>query len=183
MGGLKKASATTTSSRSGAGGDFTKNTFNLLRLQKLPFSSMLLWRNQLQLSPNILTATEQFQIGGIANVRGYPSAEAVGDSGFATTWEWFCPVYFIPKNIKVPFSKAKLYDSIRLAAFYDLATAHLRRPLVGEEKSKTLKSAGWGIRFNLPEDLSFRIDFAWPLDNLPSDGKHLHTLVQFSKSF
>jgi len=185
MGGLEEDSST--SSRSGAGGKFVKNTFNLLRLQKLPFSSVLLWKNQVQLSPYILTSSEEFQIGGDANVRGYPAAEAVGDSGYAMTWEWLCPLYFLSKNIKVPYSKAKLYDAVRFALFYDWANAHLRRPLSTatstEEKNKTLRSFGCGLRFNLPEDLSFKVDFAWPLDSLPSDGHHLHILAQFSKTF
>jgi len=173
------------SSRSGAGGKFVKDTINLLRLQKMPFSSSLLWKNQVQISPYILPSTEQFQIGGIANVRGYPPAEAVGDRGFSTTLEWSFPPYLFPKNIKVPFSKAKFYDAFRFLGFYDLATSRLRRPTEGtEEKSETLSSLGCGIRFNLPEDLSLRLEVAWPLENkTPSDGNHARTWVSFSKTF
>lgn len=181
MGGLKKRSPSAT--RSGAGGEFTKNTINLLRLQKMPFSSTLLLKNQIQTTPYTLTSTEQFQIGGIANVRGYPPAEVVGDNGYSSTFEWSFPAYFVPKNISVPFSKAKVYDSFRFAMFYDWANTHLRRPLLNEEKNKTLRGVGWGIRFNLPEDFSARVDFGWPLDNTPSDGRHLHTWAQVSKSF
>ena len=181
MGGLTRQDSK--ASRSGAGGKFVKDTINLLRLQKMPFSSQLLWKNQIQLSPYILTASEQFQIGGIANVRGYPPAEVVGDRGYSMSWEWSFPPYLIPKKIKVPFSKAKLYDAIRVAMFYDWATSRLRRPTASEEKNKTLRGAGCGLRFNLPEDFSLRLDLAWPLDNTPSDGDHLHTWVQVSKSF
>ncbi|MDD5155514.1 MAG: ShlB/FhaC/HecB family hemolysin secretion/activation protein [Candidatus Omnitrophica bacterium] len=183
MGGLKKASDTTTASRSGAGGNFVKNTVNLLRLQKLPFSSTLLWKNQVQISPYVLTSAEQFQIGGIANVRGYGPAEAVGDSGYYTSFEWSFPVYFIPKKLAVPFSKANFYDALRLAVFYDWATSRLRRPQSTEAKNRTLRSAGCGLRFTLPEDFSLRVDLGWPLDNTPSDSDHLHTWVQVSKDF
>jgi hemolysin activation/secretion protein len=149
----------------------------------MPFSSTLLWKNQIQISPYILTSSEEFQIGGISNVRGYPSAEAVGDEGYAMTWEWALPPYLVPKDIQVPFSKAKFYDAFRWAVFYDWANTRLRRPAAGERKTQTLRGWGYGVRFNLPEDFSLRVDFGYPLDKLPSDGNHLHTWVQLSKGF
>lgn len=181
MGGLSMKDPR--SSRDGAGGQFTKDTLDILRLQKMPFSSTLLWKNQFQITGDILTATEQFQVGGIANVRGYPPAEAVGDRGIATTAEWSFPPYFVPKDFKVPFSKARFYDAFRTAVFYDWANAFLRRPGATEEKYKTLSSLGCGIRFNLPEDFSLRVDLAWPLDNTPSDSDHMRPWVQVSKNF
>ena len=181
MGGLRRQDDK--ASRSGAGGKFNKNTVNLLRLQKLPLDATLLWKNQIQTSPYILTSIEQFQIGGISNVRGYPPAEAVGDSGYSTTAELTFPAYFIPKDVNVPFSRAKMYDALRFAMFYDWANARLRRPSATEEKDKTLRGAGWGVRFNLPENFSIRFDMAWPLDNTPSDSDHMHPWIQVSKGF
>jgi len=181
MAGLEKVDAR--SSRPGAGGKFVKDNLYLLRLQKLPFNATLLWKNQAQFSPYILTAAEQFQIGGIVNVRGYPLAEVVGDRGSSMTWELSMPPYFFPKDIKVPFSKAKFYDAVRIVTFYDWATARLRRPTGTEEKTKTLRGAGCGIRFNLPENFSFRVEVAWPLDNTPSDSDHAHTWAELSKTF
>lgn len=181
MGGLQEQDSK--ASRSGSGGKFIKDTLNLFRVQKMPFDSALLWKNQLQLSPYILSAAEQFQIGGIVNVRGYPPAEHVGDKGFTTTLEWSMPFYPLSKEIKIPVSGARLYDALKFTIFYDWANVDLRRPQAGEEKKETLSSAGYGIRFNLPQDFSLRLDFAWPLDKTPSDGDHLHTWVQASKTF
>jgi hemolysin activation/secretion protein len=181
MGSLKETDAR--ASRTGAGGEFTKNTINLVRLNRMPFNSMLLSKNFMQTTSDTLTATEQFQIGGIANVRGYPAAEAVGDEGYSSTWEWSFPAYFVPKSIKVPKSSAKLYDSLRFVGFYDWANARIKTPQVGEGKHKTLRGLGCGIRFNLPENFSFRTEFAWPLDQTPSDGHHEHTWFEISKTF
>jgi hemolysin activation/secretion protein len=181
MGGLEKVDDR--SSRPGAGGKFVKDNLYLLRLQKLPFNATLLWKNQAQFSPYILTATEQFQIGGIVNVRGYPLAEAVGDRGSSMTWELSMPPYLFPKDIKVPFSKAKFYDAVRIVTFYDWGNVRLKRPTGTEEKNKTLRGAGCGLRFNLPEDFSFRVEVAWPLDNTPSDGNHARTWAEVSKTF
>lgn len=149
----------------------------------MPFSSTILWKNQVQISPYILPAAEQFQLGGINNVRGYPLAEFVGDNGYSMSWDWAIPVYFIPKDIKIPFSKAKLYDAFRVVAFYDWANVHLNRPLTGESKDITRTGFGCGLRLNLPENFSVRTDFAWPLNQIPSDGKHYHSYLEIKKEF
>lgn len=172
------------SSRAGSGGEFIKYVINLIRSQKMPFSTMLLWRNQAQITPNILTSTEQFQIGGIYSVRGYPPAEFVGDKGYSTSIELFVPPYFIRKDIKVLMSRATLYDAVRIVGFYDLGIVWLKRPQFANEfKNKILTSAGGGIRFDLPENFSLRLDLAWALDDSPSEGDRLHTWLAVSKSF
>jgi hemolysin activation/secretion protein len=170
-------------SRDGAGGKFIKDELYLMRLQKMPWETVLLWKNHIQISPYILPASEQYQIGGIANVRGYPPAEAVGDEGYSMVWEWSFPFYFIPRDIKVPFSGSKLYDAMRFDFLYDWGHTHLHRPSAGEEKHKTLRSTGFGLRFNLPENFSCRIDFSWPLDNMPSDNQRMHQWIEISTLF
>jgi len=184
MQGLEKVD--TRSSRTGAGGKFTKDTINILRLQKMPFYSTLFLKSQAQISPYILPAAEQFQLGGIANVRGYPPAEFVGDKGCSATAELSMPLFFAPKAIKdftVPFSKGKLYDTFKIATFYDWGYVRLHRPLAGEQKERTIRGAGCGIRVNLPENFSTRVDFAWPLDKKPSDGDNFRTWFEVSKEF
>jgi len=170
-------------SRDGAGGKFIKNNINLLRLQRLPFSSTLLWKNQIQMSPYILSAAEQFQLGGITNVRGYPPAEVVGDKGYTMTFELSNPVYLIPKDVIVPFTKTKLYDALKIVTFYDWGNVHLKRPGVGENNNKTLRSVGCGMRFNIPKSLSVRVETAWPLDTTPTDAKHVRTWMSVTKDF
>ena len=181
MGGLdaKDPSA----SRVGSGGKFVKDTVDLLRLQKMPFNSTLLWKNQVQISPYILTSTEQYQLGGIANLRGYAPAEAMGDNGYATTLEWSFPPYFVSKNVKVPFSKGRLYDALRFEFFYDWGNVQLHNPQAEEKKSTTLSDVGCGIRFNLPEDFYVRFDVAWPLGRISTDGNRVHPWIQVTKEF
>lgn len=171
------------SSRAGAGGQFIKNNVNILRLQKMPFNSNILWKNQLQFSPYTLTATEQFQLGGISNLRGYPPAEYVGDQGYAMSWDWSFPPYFIPKKVKIPYLKDSVYDALRFVAFYDWGNVRLRKPQAGEHKNKTIRDYGCGVRLNLMNNFSARYELAWPLDTTPSDGKHLHQWIEVSKTF
>lgn len=172
-------------SRSGSGGKFTKFNVWLLRLQRLPFHSSVLLKNQIQVSPYILTSSEQFQSGGITNNRGYPPAEKVGDEGVSSVVEFSTPLYIVPKHFLIPFSTESVYEALTMVAFYDFARTKLKRPQSGEENTDTLKSVGCGLRLNIPNrDFSARLEFGWPLGNeTPSDGDHLHTWVEISKSF
>jgi len=181
MGGLRAKDSR--ASRSRSGGKFVKNQFTLMRLQKMPYDSTFLWKHQVQFTNYTLPAAEQFQIGGVSNVRGYPPAEFVGDRGYTTTGEWSFPPYFLSKNIKIPTSSVTIYDAVRIAFFYDLGYVRLKNAQAGERKTQTLRAAGAGIRITLPKDLSARVDFAWPLDINPTDGDNLHIWFQLSKSF
>lgn len=181
MGGLK--SKDPRASRAGTGGEFTKLILNVLRLQQMPFSSTMLIKNQLQVSSMALTATEQYQIGGIINVRGYPSAELVGDNGFSSTVEWYFPPYFFPKDLKVPFTKTTFYDAVKLVAFYDYGMVHLRTPGPSQKVFDQLSDFGWGVRFNLPKNFFFKAEFACPLNQEPSDGKDIRTWLQIAVNY
>ena len=149
----------------------------------MPFSSTILFKNQLQVSSNVLTATEQYQIGGIINVRGYPSAELVGDNGFSSSVEWYFPPYIIPKDLKIPYTKTTFYDAVRIVAFYDYGMVHLRTPGPSEKKFNQLSDFGWGVRFNLPKNLSLKAEFACPVSKQASDGKDMRTWLQVSANF
>jgi hemolysin activation/secretion protein len=140
-------------------------------------------KGQDQITSHVLTATEQFQVGGIANVRAYPPGEIAGDNGYSGTAELSFPVYGIPKGVRAPWSKAKLYDALRLATFYDYGHTNLRTTSAGESKDRTLRGWGCGLRYDLPENFSIRVDVAWPLDNTPSDGNRTHTWIKVTKEF
>jgi len=167
----------------GSGGEFTKDVLDVIRLQSMPLESTLLLKGQAQFASDVLTSSEEFQLGGIYNVRGYMPGDAVGDHGVTLTGEMGFPVYGLSRSIRAPFSQAKLYDATRLAVFYDWGTATLRSVEPGEQKNANLSSVGWGVRYDLPESFSVRMDMAWPLDDEPSDGNSVHTWVKVSKEF
>ncbi|MFA5008278.1 MAG: ShlB/FhaC/HecB family hemolysin secretion/activation protein [Candidatus Omnitrophota bacterium] len=169
-------------SRVGAGGQFVKGVFNFYRLQPMPFSSALLFKNSAQLSNYNLVAAEQFQIGGAQSVRGYGPGEFAGDRGIYSAVEWSFPVYGLPKGIKIPLTGSKLYDAVRLVGFYDWANSRLNNPQAGEEKSDTLRGWGYGVRFNV-KDLSLKFEMGYPLGKPPSDGNRAHPWVEFSWRF
>lgn len=171
-------------SRSGAGGDFTKGLLTYYRLQELPWETSLLWKNYGQFTNNKLVASEQFQIGGPASVRGYPVAEHSGDCGFYTSPELSLPLYGLNKEAKVPFSDATIYDTSRVVLFYDWGHAQYNDTVVaGEKKKQTLRGYGFGYRFTLKDNLTFRVEVGYPLGVTPSDGDHAHPWVEFTSKF
>ncbi|MCG7853428.1 MAG: BamA/TamA family outer membrane protein, partial [Methanosarcinaceae archaeon] len=171
-------------SRIGAGGNFHKQVFNLFRLQPMPKNSSLLLKNSFQYSNYNLAASEQFQLGGATSVRGYPPAEYAGDKGFYSAVEWSFPPYGLSKDVNVPFRKEKLYDSLRFVAFWDIGLVNLNNAQPGEDKTRTLKGAGCGVRLNLEKNLDFRVEVGWPIGGpTPSDGDHAHTWVEFNWKF
>ena len=173
----------TPTSRAGTGGEFVKDTFSISRLQELPFDSTLLWKNQFQFSPSSLTSTEQFQVGGPTNNRGYPVAEAVGDRGYAMSWELSEPPYSVPKYWNIPFINAKIYDAIRLIEFYDWSNVHLNSLQPGDEKNRTLSSAGCGVRINITKNISATYQIGWPLMGRSSDGRGVQQWFEINITF
>lgn len=169
--------------RDGSGGKFTKNTIDIIRLQRMIWGSNLLLKAQAQIASRILTSTEQYQLGGINNVRGFVPGEAVGDSGQTLTAEYSGSFFFVPPQMRAPFSKGLLHDALRWAVFYDMGHVTLRRPATGEARSRTLESVGAGLRYDTPEDLSLRLDVATPVKGESSDHKNVQVWMKASKSF
>ena len=166
----------------GAGAEFQKLTGNLYRLQPMPFSSSILWKNAFQYSNYTLLSVEQFQLGGISNVRGYAPAEYSGDQGLSSTVEWSFPPYFFPKDIKVPLSKSTVYDATRFVAFYDMGYVRINNPTGVEKQNRTLQGWGYGLRFNLPEDLFARVELAYRFDSKAQPGD-ANLYLDFGKKF
>ncbi len=169
--------------RAGSGGSFQKGTVNLYRLQPLPLSTSLLWKNSGQWSRSILPASEQFEIGGPNSVRGYAPAEFSGDKGIYSALEWSVPPYLIPDSTKVPFTQESLKDSLRLVAFYDLGFVHLNRINAGEKEDETLRGWGYGVRLNVHDNVSCRLELGYPLGRKPADGDNVHPWVEVTARY
>jgi hemolysin activation/secretion protein len=149
----------------------------------MPWETNLLLRFSAQVSPYILCASEQFLIGGAETVRGFPRSERSGDEGQTASAEYSVPLYFIPKGLKVPFTKTSFYDALRVVMFYDWGHIRNRRVAAGENKNYYLAGAGGGLRFNLPNDFSVRFDVAAPVNIKPSNNSRTTIYIEARKMF
>lgn len=171
----------------GAGGGYKKNHLIVARRQNLFAGIEFLGKAHWQLSSHAQPGVNVFSVGGfmgVIDMRGYPRAQAPGDRGYSFTGGFSFPAYFVPRNIGVPMSKAKLYDALKLFTFFDWATATLKDPGDNGDKSTTLSSAGCGLTFTLPENFSARLDIGWPLrETRGKDGDHAHAWFRVTKGY
>ncbi len=159
------------SNRPGAGGQFFIDELNASRAQRFFWDSVLLEKIQGQFTKYLVVSTQQFRAGGADTVRGYGEGDSLGDYGFLESTEWRVPPYFLPKDFKLPGQKQPLYDSVQFVGFADMANVYLRRPALTQEASRLLIGVGGGIRVELPNQVSARVDWGYPIGDKPVEGR------------
>jgi len=120
---------------------------------------VLTLRGKLQLADeDLLPASEQFQVGGMSSVRGYPEGLLIGDKG-----------YLISAELSFPWPGEKrldnpLADRLRGLLFFDHGAAFpYKGNGEGTDSDDFLASFGVGVQINLGANLRGRIVLAQPL--------------------
>ncbi len=149
------------------GGIFSRWKGSVQRLQRLSEKHQLLIQAQWQLSPKSLASSQQFVIGGLNSVRGYRASARSADNGFRFSIEDF-----------ITLDTNEIGDPIfQLAPFIDLGWVwNNPQTSNGLSDQRFLFSTGIGLRFNElfgDEDMSARVDFAYPFINLKDKGDSL----------
>jgi hemolysin activation/secretion protein len=115
-----------------------------------------------QTSSDVLISAEQFGVGGASLVRGYSERSVAGDVGYGGNLELYTPDI----GSWLPGGKTNL----KALAFYD--AGHIRQnkaALTGITPDQaTLTSAGLGIRLDIANTLSVRLDVGVALKPLQS---------------
>ncbi len=144
-----------------AGGSFEKYKLNFQHLRRLGASSSLLLRLDGQWTNDILVALEQYAIGGPQNVRAYPLAEALVDTGGSATLEW---IINAPGFADRPTRGNRTWGEIfQVSIFVDYAYGELNNPLITEEPTVDYSGYGLGLQFNVPGTFYARFDVASPM--------------------
>lgn len=156
-------------SRPGADTDFTKLTASLRRAQILlgPLNLALSAMAQYSFAP--LLAGEQISFGGDSIGRGYDPSVLQGDHGFGGSVELRYDLRFDDLFVQ----------SGQPYAFYDRARVWNRTG--GVTGGPTLSSVGFGMRIQLPHEVSAGLEFAQTLSSLASnDNGRLTSRVLFN---
>ena len=156
--------------------NFLKYNYIFSRVNRLPLSAMLLFNVQGQVSNRPLFGSEQKQIGGVYTVRGYHEGEALGDYGTNASVEVRFPLYPIPERFNVFGVNPR--RTVQGVGFLDWGFVRPKSPIETTGNQKTLAGAGVGLRINLLDFLSGRVDMAWPVGDPSSAGRDpiLHVL-------
>lgn len=149
------------SERGDEGSDFLLYNLDVIRTLVHTDEIFTFIRGNGQLSSHHpLASTEQFQVGGLSSVRGYPEGFLVGDEG-----------YFLSAEIKfpVPFSDREVFgvnlrEKIKGAVFVDHGAAFPYRGTgVSSHHEDFITGAGVGLSMNFSKRLSGKVDIGAPL--------------------
>lgn len=122
--------------------------------------AILVFQAAAQLSGDSLLPLEQFSVGGAGTVRGYRTNQRVGDNGIFGSLEVRVPVVRDPDG----------FGLLQVTPFVDVGTIWSNGD---EAASGTLASTGLGLRWQLGNSLSARIDWGIPLIPVAEQGDSL----------
>jgi hemolysin activation/secretion protein len=118
-----------------------------------------------QLTDAPLISAEQFAAGGMYTVRGYRSAEALGDYGAVGTLEW-----------RTPALTRWGLNNWRFYGYVDGAWLRLRDPLPEQDDIFSLGAVGIGSSLRIGDVFNLRLDYGHPLLDGPTTTKGAHRL-------
>lgn len=119
--------------------------------------TVLLLRSDIQLSTTDLVPLEQFGLGGQESVRGYRQDTVLADNGILASAELRIPLYKTENRGFI----------VQATPFLDVGTAW-NSGGNGSVDDNTLAAIGLGLRFELGNRLTARIDYGYPIINVDS---------------
>ncbi|MDG2535997.1 ShlB/FhaC/HecB family hemolysin secretion/activation protein [Sphingomonas sp. HITSZ_GF] len=104
----------------------------------------------MQYSGDSLLASEEFGIGGEQYGRAYDPSEITGDKGVAGRAEFF-------------YAASSKLGTVQPYGFYEAGRVAQNKPLPGEPINASIESAGFGVRFSMPQGINGSLEYAKPL--------------------
>lgn len=153
------------SSRPGASPTFTKFTLGLQNRTNLPFDLQQSLKLKIQIPTEKLFSQEQFGLGGIDTVRGYPPSDYLADKMALFNAEMLSPIPFLPKTWKFPYAEKTLKEQLTGVAFFDYGYGETR----GNPNPFRLASVGVGLRMSFYNQVMLRLEWGFPLKLLGQD--------------
>lgn len=169
----------------GASPTFNKANLGIRHQKILPLNLQANFNFKGQFADVKLTPQEEFDLGGIDSVRGYPASDYLADNGAYTNMELIIPAFFIPDGWKLPYEEEVLKNRINGVVFLDYGWGMRKEPLINERDRMDLLAAGFGFRVSLFNQASLRLEWGFPLaDNHPiteEGNSRFHFSVDFQE--
>ena len=124
--------------------------------------TLLFLRADLQLSDRPLLAQEQISFGGQDSLKGYRQDALLSDNGLLLSAEVRIPVLRIPE----------INGLLQVVPFFDFGTVWNHQANTNPDPS-TLASLGMGLRLQISDRLTVRLDFGFPLSRVSAEKKTL----------
>lgn len=163
--------------------EFSKLNFDITHVRALPLDLQANVRYRQQIAFDVLAPQEEFNLGGLDSVRGYPAADFLADNARIANLEITSPAFFIPENWQIPYAEDTLKNQTSLVGFFDYGHGDRKGTMFGGEKRKVdYMGVGAGVRFKLFNQASLRLEWAYQLGekSITESGKtHFHFAVNF----
>jgi hemolysin activation/secretion protein len=174
------------SSRGGqAHAGFSKTNFSIDHLRALPLNLQAKLRYRQQISSDPLSPQQEFNLGGMDSVRGYPAADFLADNAQVCNLELISPAFFIPEGWRIPYAEDNIKNQTSLVGFLDYGHGDRKGTMSGDEKkSVNYMGVGAGLRFKLFNQVSLRLEWGVNVGDKPitESGKtHFHFAVNFQE--
>ncbi len=141
----------------------TKFNFDIRHRRQFPMDLQAVFNLRSQWAGEKLASQEQFGMGGINSVRGYPSQDYMADTGIVTNFELIFPSFWIPEEWKIPYESKTLRDSVAAFAFFDWGWGKKRGDIQGERHLNYMAGAGLGLRIKMFNQASLQLAWGFPL--------------------
>ncbi|MFC1548503.1 ShlB/FhaC/HecB family hemolysin secretion/activation protein [Candidatus Omnitrophota bacterium] len=115
-----------------------------------------------QVAGERLTPQEEFSLGGLDSVRGYPNGDFLADNAFQSNFEMLFPIaFFLPDSWELPFDGGRIKDTVTGVTFFDYAYGEKRGMRPFEMKGMNLASIGTGLRMRFYDKFTMRLEWGF----------------------
>ncbi|MFC1805154.1 ShlB/FhaC/HecB family hemolysin secretion/activation protein [Candidatus Omnitrophota bacterium] len=146
----------------GAKSVFSKIELSVLQKKNLSRNLQANLKLQAQTSSTKLMPQEQFRLGGIDSVRGYPPDDYLADNAILGSAELLFPSFFIPVSWRLPYAERSIREQTTALVFLDYGWGERRGAALTEKKSVNLMGVGVGLRIRLFNQVFIRLEWGFP---------------------
>lgn len=166
----------------GAHSTFSKFTLGVQHKRILPLNLQANLKFKTQVASTKLTPQEEFSLGGLDSIRGYPSGDYLADNGALASAELLIPAFFIPKSWGLPYAKEPIRQQVTTLVFADYGWGKRRGALSTEQRSVNILGLGAGLRMRFFDQAMLRLEWGFPVADDPiteSGRSRFHIALDF----
>jgi tetratricopeptide (TPR) repeat protein len=163
---------------------FSKFNLGLQYKKVLPLSLRANLKFNSQFASRKLMPQEQFNLGGIDSIRGYPSGDFSADNAVTNNAELLIPSIFIPTNWRLPYAESALRDQVTSLLFVDYGYGWIKGAKPTEKRTRNFLGVGAGLRGNFFNQSLVRLEWGFAVGDDPvtqSGHSGFHFSVDFQE--
>lgn len=161
---------------------YSKLNVGLAHRRAIPFNLQTNLKFKSQLSSRKLAPQEEFSLGGMDSVRGYPAGDYLADYGLLGSAELLSPLFFIPQRLRLPYAEESVKDQTTGVIFLDYGWGKRRGPSSTDKASVNMLGVGAGLRASIYDQALLRFEWGFPIgdDSITEEGdSRFHVSIDF----